>query len=72
MVTRVLHFDVDAFFASVEQLRDRRLAGKPVAVGDGVVGSPSYEARARGVMTAMPIHQAKRLCPQLVVLERRY
>jgi len=67
-----MHFDVDAFFASVEQLKDPRLRGKPVAVGNGVVASPSYEARARGVTTAMPIHQAKRICPELVVLDGRH
>jgi DNA polymerase-4 len=67
-----MHIDVDAFFASVEQLRDPRLRGKPVAVGNGVVASPSYEARALGVTTAMPIHQALRVCPQLVVLDGRH
>ena len=72
MPTRVMHIDVDAFFASVEQLRDPRLRGKPVAVGNGVVASPSYEARALGVTTAMPIHQALRICPQLVVLDGRH
>ena len=72
MPTRVMHVDVDAFFASVEQLRDPRLRGKPVAVGNGVVASPSYEARALGVTTAMPIHQAKRVCPQLIVLDGRH
>jgi DNA polymerase-4 len=68
----VLHLDVDAFFASVEQLKDPRLRGRPVAVGNGVVASPSYEARARGVATAMPIHQALRVCPELVVLDGRH
>jgi DNA polymerase-4 len=72
MPTRVMHIDVDAFFASVEQLRDPRLRGKPVAVGNGVVASPSYEARKLGVTTAMPIHQALRICPQLVVLDGRH
>jgi DNA polymerase-4 len=67
-----MHIDVDAFFASVEQLRDPRLRGKPVAVGNGVVASPSYEARRLGVTTAMPIHQALRICPQLVVLDGRH
>lgn len=67
-----MHVDVDAFFASVEQLRDPRLRGKPVAVGNGVVASPSYEARKLGVTTAMPIHQALRICPQLVVLDGRH
>jgi DNA polymerase-4 len=70
--TTVLHLDVDAFFASVEQLIDPRLRGKPVAVGSGVVASPSYEARARGVTTAMPLHQATRICPELIVLEGRH
>jgi DNA polymerase-4 len=68
----VMHFDVDAFFASVEQLKDPRLRGKPVAVGNGVVASPSYEARARGVTTAMPLHEARRICPELVVLDGRH
>ncbi|MBV8879723.1 MAG: DNA polymerase IV [Planctomycetaceae bacterium] len=71
MPTRVMHLDVDAFFASVEQLRDPRLRNKPVAVGNGVVASPSYEARARGVTTAMPLHQALRICPELIVLDGR-
>jgi len=72
MPTSVMHFDVDAFFASVEQLKDPRLRGKPIAVGNGVVASPSYEARARGVTTAMPLHQAKRVCPELIVLDGRH
>lgn len=72
MPTRVMHLDVDAFFASVEQLRDPRLRNRPVAVGNGVVASPSYEARARGVTTAMPLHQALRVCPELVVLDGRH
>jgi len=68
----ILHLDLDAFFASVEQLKDPRLRGKPVAVGNGVVASPSYEARARGVTTAMPLHQARRVCPELIVLDGRH
>jgi DNA polymerase-4 len=68
----ILHLDLDAFFASVEQLKDPRLRGKPVAVGNGVVASPSYEARARGVVTAMPLHQARRVCPELIVLDGRH
>jgi DNA polymerase-4 len=67
-----MHFDVDAFFASVEQLKDPRLRGKPIAVGGGVVASPSYEARARAVMTAMPLHLAKRICPELIVIDGRH
>ncbi|MBI2900825.1 MAG: DNA polymerase IV [Planctomycetes bacterium] len=68
----VFHIDVDAFFASVEQLRDPRLRGRPVAVGSGVIASCSYEARARGLANGMPLHQALRLCPDLVVLEGRH
>jgi DNA polymerase-4 len=72
MPSRVMHIDVDAFFASVEQLRDPRLRKRPIAVGNGVVASPSYEARARGVTTAMPLHQALRICPELIVLDGRH
>lgn len=63
----ILHVDIDAFLASVEQLRDPTLLGRPVAVGTGVVASRSYEAKARGVCTAMPLHEARRRCPELVV-----
>lgn len=69
MDRRILHVDIDAFLASVEQLRDPVLLGRPVAVGTGVVASRSYEAKARGVATAMPLHEAKRRCPELVVRE---
>jgi DNA-directed DNA polymerase III PolC len=68
---RVLHLDADAFFASVEQAADRRLRGRPVAVGGerrGVVASASYEARRLGVRTAMPTALARKLCPALVVV----
>lgn len=67
MERRILHVDIDAFLASVEQLRDPILLGRPVAVGTGVVASRSYEAKARGVHTAMPLHEALRRCPELVV-----
>ena len=67
MERRILHVDIDAFLASVEQLRDPSLIGRPVAVGTGVVASRSYEAKARGVATAMPLHEARRRCPELVV-----
>jgi DNA polymerase-4 len=67
-----LHVDIDAFFASVEQLLDPRRRGRPVAVGSGVVASASYEARARGVRNGMPLAQARRLCPDLVVLPGRH
>ena len=67
----ILHADVDAFFASVEQRDDPRLRGRPVIVGAGVVLAASYEAKARGVRTAMSGRQARRLCPQAIVVTPR-
>lgn len=68
---RILHADLDSFFASVEQRDDPRLLGRPVIVGAGVVLAASYEARAFGVRTAMGGAQAKRLCPSAVVVPPR-
>lgn len=68
----ILHVDVDAFFASVEQRDDPRLRGKPVAVGTGVVASCSYEARRYGVRTAMRLSEARQLCRELIVLPGQY
>ena len=72
----VLHFDMDAFFASVEQLTRPTLRGRPVLVGGrggrGVGDGASYEARAFGARSAMPVHQTRRLIgPAAVVLAPR-
>jgi DNA polymerase-4 len=62
----ILHADLDAFYASVEQLLEPSLRGKPIAVGGGVVLAASYEAKAFGVRSGMPGRQARELCSQLV------
>jgi len=67
----ILHADVDAFFAAVEQRDDPSLRGRPVIVGGWVVLAASYEAKAQGVRTAMGVARARRLCPDAVVVEPR-
>jgi DNA polymerase-4 len=67
----ILHADLDAFYASVEQRDEPQLRGRPVIVGGGVVLAASYEAKAHGIRTAMGGAQARRLCPQAVVIEPR-
>jgi DNA polymerase-4 len=67
----ILHADLDAFFASVEQRDDPRLKGRPVIVGMGVVLAASYEAKAYGIHSAMGGRQAKRLCPHAIVVRPR-
>ena len=62
----ILHADLDAFYASVEQLLEPSLQGKPIAVGGGVVLAASYEAKAFGVHGGMSGREARRLCPQLI------
>ena len=68
----ILHADLDAFYASVEQLLDPSLRGRPIAVGGGVVLAASYEAKAYGVRGGMPGRQALELCPQLTFVSGHF
>jgi DNA polymerase-4 len=68
----ILHADLDAFYAAVEQLHDRSLRGKPIAVGGSVVLAASYEAKAFGVHGGMPARRARELCPALRLVPGRF
>src|SRR6266446_4250220 len=70
--SNIVHVDVDAFFASVEQVLNPKLRGKPVLVGRGCVASASYEAKFRGVKTAMSFREALRICPKAIVVPGQY
>ena len=73
---KIIHIDMDAFFAAIEQRDCPELRGKPIAVGydgvRGVVSTASYEARKYGVHSAMSMQTAKRLCKNLIVVEGNY
>ena len=70
----ILHVDADAFFAAVEEALDPSLRGKPVVTGmeRGIIACANYEARGRGVRRGVPLHEARRMCPGLVILPSDY
>jgi len=76
IIRKIIHIDMDAYYASVEQMDNPELKGKPVAVGSsrirGVVAAASYEARAYGVKSAMPSLQAKKICKNLIFVKPRF
>jgi DNA polymerase-4 len=78
MLRKIIHIDMDAFYASIEQRDNKELEGKPIAVGGspegrgGVVATASYEARKFGVRSAMPAKQAQKLCPRIIFVRPRF
>ena len=71
-IAAILHADLDAFYASVEQLLDPSLRGRPIAVGGGVVLAASYEAKAFGVRSGMPGRRARELCAELTFVSGHF
>src|SRR5690625_3886713 len=72
----IAHFDLDSFYVSVERLQNPELMGKPILIGNdtvrGVVASCSYEARTFGIRSAMPMQQAKLLCPRAIIIAPKH